>query len=64
LYKPLPKQFRRDGFGYRQIAREGTLRFTSTLGTGVPIPLFTSTARKKAPQAGERNGAFTTAAGD
>ena len=22
-YKPLPKEFRRDGFNYRQIAREG-----------------------------------------
>jgi len=35
FYKPLPKEFRHDGFTFRQIARtKGTPRFTSKLGTG------------------------------
>jgi hypothetical protein len=32
FYKPLQKEFRRDGFAYRQIARGDTARFTSKRG--------------------------------
>jgi hypothetical protein len=31
-FRPLPKEFRRDGFLYRQIAREGNAAITNRLG--------------------------------
>ena len=38
FYKPLPKQFRRDGFNYRQIAREGDAAIYEQKWTGCPEP--------------------------
>ena len=32
FYKPLPKEFRHDGFTYRQIARKGTRQYMSSVG--------------------------------
>jgi hypothetical protein len=32
FYKPLPKEFRRDGFVYRRIANEGVPRYTNRGG--------------------------------
>jgi hypothetical protein len=34
FYKPLPKEFRRDGFSYRQIAREGNAAIYEQRWTG------------------------------
>jgi len=38
FYKPLPKEFRRDGFDYRQIAREGNLAIYEQRRTGCAEP--------------------------
>ena len=38
FYKPLPKEFRRDGFQYRQIAREGTAAIYEQTWTGCSNP--------------------------
>jgi hypothetical protein len=38
FYKPLPKEFRRDGFHYRQIAREGNAAIYEQLWTGCAEP--------------------------
>ena len=37
-YKPLPKEFRRDGFDYRQIAREGNAAIYEQRWTGCAEP--------------------------
>jgi hypothetical protein len=37
-YKPLPKEFRRDGFDYRQIAREGNAAICEQRWTGCAEP--------------------------
>jgi hypothetical protein len=37
-YKPLPKEFRRDGFDYRQIAREGNAAIYEQHWTGCAEP--------------------------
>ena len=37
-YKPLPKEFRRDGFNYRRIAREGNAAIYEQRWTGCPDP--------------------------
>ena len=37
-YKPLPKEFRRDGFNYRQIAREGNAAIYEQRWTGCAEP--------------------------
>ena len=37
-YRPLPKEFRRDGFTYRQIAREGDAAIYEQRWTGCPEP--------------------------
>ena len=37
-YKPLPKEFRRDGFQYRQIAREGNAAIYEQQWTGCAEP--------------------------
>jgi hypothetical protein len=37
-YKPLPKEFRRDGFQYRQIAREGDAAIYEQIWTGCAEP--------------------------
>src|SRR5437773_1663470 len=37
-YKPLPKEFRRDGFEYRQIAREGDAAIYEQRWTGCAEP--------------------------
>jgi hypothetical protein len=37
-YKPLPTRFRRDGFDYRQIAREGNAAIYEQRWTGCPNP--------------------------
>lgn len=37
-YKPLPKEFRRDGFQYRQIAREGNAAIYEQTWGGCPNP--------------------------
>ena len=37
-YKPLPKEFRRDGFDYRQIAREGNAALYQQRWTGCAEP--------------------------
>jgi hypothetical protein len=37
-WKPLPKEFRRDGFGYRQIAREGNAAIYEQRWTGCAEP--------------------------
>jgi hypothetical protein len=37
-YKPLPLQFRRDGFQYRQIAREGDAAIYEQTWNGCPNP--------------------------
>jgi hypothetical protein len=41
-YKPLPKEFRRDGFQYRQIAREGDAAIyeQTWLGCAEPSPCY------------------------
>jgi hypothetical protein len=36
FYKPLPKEFRRDSFNYRQIAREGDVALYKQRWTGCP----------------------------
>src|SRR5215471_16704742 len=36
--RPLPKQFRRDGFTYRQISREGDVALYEQRWTGCPDP--------------------------
>lgn len=38
FYKPLPKEFRRDGFQYRQIAREGDAAIYEQVWTGCAEP--------------------------
>ena len=38
FYKPLPKEFRRDGFQYRQIAREGTAAIYEQTWSGCSNP--------------------------
>jgi hypothetical protein len=38
FYKPLPKEFRRDGFRYRQIAREGNAAIYEQTWTGCSNP--------------------------
>jgi hypothetical protein len=38
FYKPLPKEFRRDGFHYRQIAREGNAAIYEQTWNGCPDP--------------------------
>ena len=38
FYKPLPKEFRRDGFNYRQIAREGDAAIYEQRWTGCAEP--------------------------
>ena len=38
FYKPLPKEFRRDGFHYRQIAREGDAAIYEQRWTGCAEP--------------------------
>ena len=37
-YKPLRKEFRRDGFNYRQIAREGDIALYEQVWIGCPDP--------------------------
>jgi hypothetical protein len=37
-YKPLPKEFQRDGFNYRQIAREGDIAIYEQVWTGRAEP--------------------------
>jgi hypothetical protein len=37
-YKPLPKEFRRDGFTYRQVAREGNAAIYEQIWNGCPDP--------------------------
>lgn len=37
-YKPLPKEFHRDGFQYRQIAREGNAAIYEQTWNGCPNP--------------------------
>jgi hypothetical protein len=37
-YKPLPKEFRRDGFDFRQIAREGKAAIYEQIWSGCPNP--------------------------
>jgi hypothetical protein len=37
-YKPLPKEFRRDGFSYRQIAREGDIAIYEQTWSGCADP--------------------------
>jgi hypothetical protein len=37
-YKPLPKEFRRDGFNYRQIGREGDAAIYEQTWSGCPNP--------------------------
>lgn len=37
-YKPLPKEFHRDGFQYRQIAREGSAAIYEQTWKGCPNP--------------------------
>jgi hypothetical protein len=38
FYRPLPKEFRRDGFDYRQIAREGNAAIYEQRWTGCAEP--------------------------
>jgi hypothetical protein len=38
FYKPLPKEFRRDGFNYRQIARQGDAAIYEQTWTGMSEP--------------------------
>ena len=38
FYRPLPKEFRRDGFTYRQIAREGDAAIYEQVWNGYPNP--------------------------
>jgi hypothetical protein len=38
FYKPLPREFQRDGFNYRQIAREGNIAIYEQAWTGRPEP--------------------------
>jgi hypothetical protein len=38
FYKPLPKEFRRDGFHYRQIVREGNAAIYEQTWSGCPNP--------------------------
>jgi hypothetical protein len=38
FYKPLPKEFQRDGFNYRQIAREGDIAIYEQVWTGRAEP--------------------------
>jgi hypothetical protein len=38
FYKPLPKEFQRSGFNYRQIAREGGAAIYEQTGTGCAEP--------------------------
>jgi len=38
FYKPLPKEFRRDGFNYQQIAREGDVAIYEQTWTGMSEP--------------------------
>lgn len=38
FYKPLPKEFRRDGFQYRQIAREGDMAIFEQTWAGSASP--------------------------
>ena len=38
FYRPLPKEFRRDGFTYRQIARQGDTAIYEQTWTGSPEP--------------------------
>jgi hypothetical protein len=38
FYKPLPKEFQRSGFNYRQIAREGDAAIYEQTGTGCAEP--------------------------
>ena len=38
FYKPLPKEFRRDGFNYRQISREGNAAIYEQTWNGCPNP--------------------------
>jgi hypothetical protein len=38
FYKPLPKEFRRDGFNYRQIARQGDAAIYEQTWTGIANP--------------------------
>ena len=37
-YRPLPKEFRRDGFNYRQIVREGKAAIYEQIWSGCPNP--------------------------
>jgi hypothetical protein len=38
FYKPLPKEFRRDGFTFKQIAREGDIAIYQQTWNGCPNP--------------------------
>jgi hypothetical protein len=38
FYKPLPTRFRKDGFNYRQIVRDGTAAIYEQIWTGCPNP--------------------------
>jgi hypothetical protein len=38
FYKPLPKEFRRDGFSYRQVARQGDAAIYEQTWTGCSNP--------------------------
>jgi hypothetical protein len=38
FYKPLPKEFRRDGFEYRQLARQGYIATYAQAWCGCPKP--------------------------
>jgi hypothetical protein len=58
-YKPLPLQFRRDGFTYRQIAREGNAAIYEQRWAGCPEPsVCYEVIRIKRREGFEINGRF------
>jgi hypothetical protein len=62
FYKPLPKQFRRDGFDYRQIAREGDVAIYSQTWSGCPDAVASfEVIRVKLRPSFEINGRFVSA---
>jgi hypothetical protein len=61
-FRPLPKEFRRDGFSYRQIAREGDAAIYVQTWTGCPDPAICfEVIRVKRRQGFEIDGRFVPA---
>jgi hypothetical protein len=58
-FRPLPKEFRHDGFSYRQIAREGAAAIYSQTWIGFPDPAICfEVIRVKRRESFEINGRF------